>query len=114
MGITYTLELWLFSEILKTFCYILSSFSLEIVKNFSNMNLNVMISYCRETTLGGSMNSVSDLIRYVGWLSTIAMRLENNSTFLLHFILDFYEKVVHIPFSLFRFCDGYPLYCSIL
>ncbi|KAI5239756.1 Centromere Protein I [Manis pentadactyla] len=49
-----------------------------------------------ETTLGGSMNSVSDLIRYVGWLSTIAMRLENNSTFLLHFILDFYEKVCDI------------------
>ncbi|TEA25127.1 hypothetical protein DBR06_SOUSAS34710013 [Sousa chinensis] len=47
-----------------------------------------------ETTLGGSMNSVSKLIHYVGWLSTTAMRLENNSTFLLHFILDFYEKVV--------------------
>ncbi|XP_004685702.2 PREDICTED: centromere protein I [Condylura cristata] len=49
-----------------------------------------------ETTLGGSMNSVSELIHYVGWLSTIAMRLENNSTFLLHFILDFYEKVCDI------------------
>ncbi|KAL4695111.1 hypothetical protein H8959_000206, partial [Pygathrix nigripes] len=47
-----------------------------------------------ETTLGGSMNSVSKLIHYVGWLSTTAMRLESNSTFLLHFILDFYEKVV--------------------
>ncbi|KAG8511186.1 Centromere protein I [Galemys pyrenaicus] len=49
-----------------------------------------------ETTLGGSMNSVSELINYVGWLSTIAMRLESNSTFLLHFILDFYEKVCDI------------------
>nr|XP_044996302.1 centromere protein I [Jaculus jaculus] len=49
-----------------------------------------------ETTLGGSMNSVSNLIQYVGWLSTIAMRLERNSTFLLHFILDFYEKVCDI------------------
>ncbi|TKC36949.1 hypothetical protein EI555_004970 [Monodon monoceros] len=49
-----------------------------------------------ETTLGGSMNSVSKLIHYVGWLSTTAMRLENNSTFLLHFILDFYEKVCDI------------------
>lgn len=61
------------------------------------MDLNVMISYFRETTLGGSMNSVSELIHYVGQLSITAMRLENNSTFLLHFILDFYEKVVHIP-----------------
>ncbi|KAB1252601.1 Centromere protein I, partial [Camelus dromedarius] len=53
-----------------------------------------------ETTLGGSMNSVSELIHYVGWLSTTAMRLESNSTFLLHFILDFYEKV----------CDTYINY----
>nr|XP_008505035.1 PREDICTED: centromere protein I [Equus przewalskii] len=55
-----------------------------------------------ETTLGGSMNSVSELIRYVGWLSTTAMRLESNSTFLLHFILDFYEKVcdVYISYNL--------------
>uniref|UniRef100_A0A2K5QIF9 Centromere protein I n=1 Tax=Cebus imitator TaxID=2715852 RepID=A0A2K5QIF9_CEBIM len=49
-----------------------------------------------ETTLGGSMNSVSKLIHYVGCLSTTAMRLESNSTFLLHFILDFYEKVCDI------------------
>uniref|UniRef100_A0A8I3NS71 Centromere protein I n=1 Tax=Canis lupus familiaris TaxID=9615 RepID=A0A8I3NS71_CANLF len=49
-----------------------------------------------ETTLGGSMNSVSELIHYVGWLSTTALRLESNSTFLLHFILDFYEKVCDI------------------
>ncbi|KAK2083593.1 hypothetical protein P7K49_038829 [Saguinus oedipus] len=49
-----------------------------------------------ETTLGGSMNSVSKLIHYVGYLSTTAMRLESNSTFLLHFILDFYEKVCDI------------------
>lgn len=67
------------------------------MKTFANMDLNVMISYFRETTLGGSMNSVSELIHYVGQLSITAMRLENNSTFLLHFILDFYEKVVHIP-----------------
>nr|XP_020007844.1 centromere protein I [Castor canadensis] len=49
-----------------------------------------------DTTLGGSMSSVSKLIDYVGWLSTTAMRLESNSTFLLHFILDFYEKVCDI------------------
>lgn len=49
-----------------------------------------------ETTLGGSMNSVSQLIEYIGWLSVIAVRLESNSTLLLHFILDFYEKVCDI------------------
>ncbi|XP_008590204.1 PREDICTED: centromere protein I [Galeopterus variegatus] len=55
-----------------------------------------------ETTLGESMNSVSKLIHYVGWLSTAAVRLESNSTFLLHFILDFYEKVcdIHINYDL--------------
>ncbi|XP_050998453.1 centromere protein I [Acomys russatus] len=52
-----------------------------------------------ETTLGGSMNSVLQLIEYVSWLSVIAMRLESNSTLLLHFILDFYEKVCDIYIS---------------
>ncbi|XP_037054831.1 centromere protein I isoform X2 [Peromyscus leucopus] len=49
-----------------------------------------------ETTLGGSMDSVAQLIDYVGWLSMVAVRLESNSTLLLHFILDFYEKVCDI------------------
>ncbi|XP_054428238.1 centromere protein I [Pteronotus mesoamericanus] len=49
-----------------------------------------------ETTFSGSMKSVFELIHYVGWLSTNAMRLESNSTFLLHFVLDFYEKVCDI------------------
>ncbi|XP_020819083.1 centromere protein I isoform X2 [Phascolarctos cinereus] len=40
-----------------------------------------------------ALNSVSELIYYVGWLSTIALRLEKNSSFLLHFILDFFEMV---------------------
>ncbi|XP_045673631.1 centromere protein I [Phyllostomus hastatus] len=49
-----------------------------------------------ETTFSGSMKSVFELIHYVGWLSTNALRLESNSTFLLHFVLDFYEKVCDI------------------
>ncbi|XP_024434517.2 centromere protein I isoform X2 [Desmodus rotundus] len=49
-----------------------------------------------ETTFCGSMKSVFELIHYVGWLSTNALRLESNSTFLLHFVLDFYEKVCDI------------------
>ncbi|XP_070946240.1 centromere protein I-like isoform X1 [Macaca nemestrina] len=50
--------------------------------------------------LGGSMSSVSKLLHYVGWLSTTAVHVESNRTFLLHFILDFYEKV----------CDTYVHY----
>ncbi|XP_057615963.1 centromere protein I [Chionomys nivalis] len=49
-----------------------------------------------ETTLGESMTSLAQLIEYVGWLSLMALRLENNSTLLLHFILDFFEKVCDI------------------
>ncbi|CAK6450395.1 unnamed protein product [Pipistrellus nathusii] len=49
-----------------------------------------------ETTFSGSMQSVSELINYVGWLSINGLRLESNSTFLLHFVLDFYEKVCDI------------------
>ncbi|XP_072482513.1 centromere protein I [Notamacropus eugenii] len=40
-----------------------------------------------------ALNSLSELISYVGWLSTIALRLESNSNFLLHFILNFFEVV---------------------
>nr|XP_060612349.1 centromere protein I [Anolis sagrei ordinatus]XP_060612350.1 centromere protein I [Anolis sagrei ordinatus] len=52
------------------------------------------------TTLSGVVSSVEETIHFVGWLSTIALRLENNSAFLMHFILDFYEIV----------CDVYQKY----
>ncbi|NXL54425.1 CENPI protein, partial [Podilymbus podiceps] len=52
------------------------------------------------TTLSGLVNTVAELIHFVGWLSTVALRLENNPTFLLYFILDFYETV----------CDMYLRY----
>ncbi|KFQ30479.1 Centromere protein I, partial [Mesitornis unicolor] len=52
------------------------------------------------TTLSGLVNVVAELIRFVGWISTVALRLEKNSTFLLYFILDFYETV----------CDMYLKY----
>nr|XP_008271350.2 centromere protein I [Oryctolagus cuniculus]XP_008271351.2 centromere protein I [Oryctolagus cuniculus]XP_008271353.2 centromere protein I [Oryctolagus cuniculus]XP_017205491.2 centromere protein I [Oryctolagus cuniculus]XP_051683424.1 centromere protein I [Oryctolagus cuniculus]XP_051683425.1 centromere protein I [Oryctolagus cuniculus] len=53
-----------------------------------------------DTSLCESMNSVFKLVHYVGWLSTIGMRLERNSTFLMHFILDFFETA----------CDIYLIY----
>ncbi|NWU50114.1 CENPI protein, partial [Dromas ardeola] len=52
------------------------------------------------TTLSGLVNMVAELIHFVGWISTVALRLENNHTFLLYFILDFYETV----------CDMYLRY----
>ncbi|KAH0631005.1 hypothetical protein JD844_004467 [Phrynosoma platyrhinos] len=61
----------------------------------TELNTNVL-----NTTLSGVVSSVADLIHFVGWLSTIALRLENNSAFLMHFILDFYEIV----------CDVYQKY----
>lgn len=55
------------------------------------------------------MQSVFELIHYVGWLSTNALRLESNSTFLLHFVLDFYEKVVTSYLPYLDFYDGFLL-----
>ncbi|NXI35254.1 CENPI protein, partial [Galbula dea] len=52
------------------------------------------------TTLSGLVNTVAELINFVGWISTVALRLEKKSTFLLYFILNFYEAV----------CDMYLRY----
>ncbi|XP_071462986.1 centromere protein I isoform X1 [Marmota flaviventris] len=81
-------------------CSVLQSLK-ELLQNWLlwlsvDICMKPLTSSLLETTLGGSMDSVSKLIDYVGWLSTTAMRLESNSTFLLHFILDFYEKVCDI------------------
>ncbi|XP_032245948.1 centromere protein I isoform X2 [Phoca vitulina] len=81
-------------------CSVLQSLK-ELLQNWllwlsADVHMKPVMNSPLETTLGGSMNSVSELIQYVGQLSTTAMRLENNSTFLLHFILDFYEKVCDI------------------
>ncbi|KAF7244814.1 Centromere protein I [Varanus komodoensis] len=48
------------------------------------------------TTFSGLVNSVAEFIHFVGWLSTLALRLEKNSAFLMHFILDFYEIVCDV------------------
>ncbi|XP_074863962.1 centromere protein I [Carettochelys insculpta] len=55
-----------------------------------------------DTTLSGLVNSVAELIHFVGWISSVALRLENNATFLLYFILDFYETVcdVYLKYNL--------------
>ncbi|EHB08461.1 Centromere protein I [Heterocephalus glaber] len=78
-------------------CSVLQSLK-ELLQNWLlwlsvDSHMKPMMGSPLETTLDESMNSVSKLIHYVGRLSTTAMRLESNSTFLLYFILDFYEKM---------------------
>ncbi|KAM9538140.1 centromere protein I isoform 1-T2 [Guaruba guarouba] len=48
------------------------------------------------TTFSGLVNTVAELIHFVGMISTVALRLESNHTFLLYFILEFYETVCDI------------------
>ncbi|XP_065545641.1 centromere protein I isoform X2 [Lathamus discolor] len=48
------------------------------------------------TTFSGLVNMVAELIHFVGMISTVALHLESNHTFLLYFILDFYETVCDI------------------
>ncbi|XP_047700666.1 centromere protein I isoform X3 [Prionailurus viverrinus] len=81
-------------------CSVLQSLK-ELLQNWllwlsTDIHMKPVMDSPLDTTLGGSVNTVSELIDYIGWLSTTAMRLESNNTFLLHFILDFYEKVCDI------------------
>ncbi|XP_052591529.1 centromere protein I [Peromyscus californicus insignis] len=81
-------------------CSVLQSLK-ELLQNWllwlsTDAHVQLVTNSPLETTLGGAMDSVSQLIDYVGWLATVAVRLESNSTLLLHFILDFYEKVCDI------------------
>uniref|UniRef100_A0A8C5TS11 Centromere protein I n=1 Tax=Malurus cyaneus samueli TaxID=2593467 RepID=A0A8C5TS11_9PASS len=74
----------------------------QLLQNWLNCNVIQMDSEFSSlnTTLSGLVNVVAELVHFVGRISTIALRLENNSTFLLYFILDFYETV----------CDMYLKY----
>ncbi|XP_059715359.1 centromere protein I isoform X2 [Haemorhous mexicanus] len=82
-------------------CSVLESLK-ELLQNWLNCNMIQMdleIS-SGNTTLSGLVNVVAELVHFVGGISTVALRLENNSTFLLYFILDFYGTV----------CDMYLKY----
>ncbi|XP_008936516.1 PREDICTED: centromere protein I [Merops nubicus] len=86
-------------------CSVLESLK-ELLQNWLNWNVIHMDpesdsqDHPLNTTFSGVVNVVADLIRFVGRISTVALRLEKNSTFLLHFILNFYETV----------CDMYLRY----
>ncbi|XP_021390192.2 centromere protein I [Lonchura striata] len=82
-------------------CSVLESLK-ELLQNWLNCNaIQVDLeSSSLNTTLSGLVNGVAELVRFVGWISTVGLRLENNSTLLLYFTLDFYETV----------CDMYLKY----
>ncbi|XP_037979109.1 centromere protein I isoform X3 [Motacilla alba alba] len=78
-------------------CSVLESLK-ELLQNWLNCNVIQMDleTTSVNTTLSGLVNVVAELVHYVGWISTVALRLENNSTLLLYFILDFYGTVCDI------------------
>ncbi|XP_074003823.1 centromere protein I [Numenius arquata] len=86
-------------------CSVLESLK-ELLQNWLNWHVIHSDSeadsqaHSLNTTLSGLVNTVAELIHFVGWISTVALHLENNHTFLLYFILDFYETV----------CDMYLRY----
>ncbi|XP_009647365.1 centromere protein I [Egretta garzetta] len=86
-------------------CSVLESLK-ELLQNWLNWHVIHLDSesdaqvHSLNTTLSGLVNVVAELIHFVGWISTVALRLENSPTFLLYFILDFYETV----------CDMYLRY----
>ncbi|XP_015482322.1 centromere protein I isoform X1 [Parus major] len=82
-------------------CSVLESLK-QLLQNWLNCNvIQVDLEFSSlNTTLSGLVNVVAELVHFVGWISTVALRLENNSTFLMYFILDFYETV----------CDMYLKY----
>ncbi|XP_044538769.1 centromere protein I [Gracilinanus agilis] len=59
------------------------------------VNVKTMMSTSSDITLK-VVDSVNELVSFVGWLSTNALRLEENNSFMFHFILDFFETVSDI------------------
>ncbi|NXV33897.1 CENPI protein, partial [Rissa tridactyla] len=82
-------------------CSVIESLK-ELLQNWLNWHVIHLDSesdsqvHSLNTTLSGLVNTVAELIHFVGRISTVALRLENNHLFLLYFILDFYETVCDI------------------
>ncbi|NXI54599.1 CENPI protein, partial [Chloroceryle aenea] len=82
-------------------CSVLESLK-ELLQNWLNWHVIHLDSepdshvHSLNTTLSGLVNVVAELIHFVGRISNVALCLENNSTFLLYFILNFYETVCDI------------------
>ncbi|KFP29515.1 Centromere protein I, partial [Colius striatus] len=86
-------------------CSVLESLK-ELLQNWLNWHVVHLGSdsetqvHPLNTTLSRLVTGITELIHFVGRISTFALSLENNSSFLLYFILDFYETV----------CDVYEKY----
>lgn len=82
-------------------CSVLESLK-ELLQNWLNWHVVQLDSESDSqfsslnTTLSGLVNGVAELINFVGRISTAALHLEKSHTFLLYFILDFYETVCDI------------------
>uniref|UniRef100_A0A669Q7V2 Centromere protein I n=1 Tax=Phasianus colchicus TaxID=9054 RepID=A0A669Q7V2_PHACC len=82
-------------------CSVLESLK-ELLQNWLNWHVVQLDSESDSqlsslnTTLSGLVSGVAELINFVGRISTAALHLEKSHTFLLHFILDFYETVCDI------------------
>ncbi|XP_007669732.2 centromere protein I [Ornithorhynchus anatinus] len=95
----FTSSIYFKCSILQTLRELLQNW---LLSHATDMDEEPIINSPLNTTLAGLVNSVAELIHFVGWMSTNAVRLENNSTFLMHFILNFYETVcdIHLNYNL--------------
>ncbi|KFP86906.1 Centromere protein I, partial [Apaloderma vittatum] len=88
-------------------CSVLESLR-ELLQNWLNWHMVYLDSesdsqgHSSNTTLSGLVDAVAELIHFVGGISTVALQLEDNATFLLYFILNFYETVcdVYLKYNL--------------
>ncbi|XP_016153800.1 PREDICTED: centromere protein I [Ficedula albicollis] len=82
-------------------CSVIESLK-ELLQNWLNESQMHLELSSLNTPLSGQVKTVAELIFFVGRISTVALRLENNSSFLLYFILDFYGTVcdVYLKYNL--------------
>ncbi|NWS43489.1 CENPI protein, partial [Probosciger aterrimus] len=99
------LALLFFTSSLYFKCSVLESLK-RLLQNWLNWQMVHLDSaadfqtHSLNTTFSGLVNTVAELIHFVGMISTASLCLESNHTFLLYFILEFYETV----------CDMYLKY----
>uniref|UniRef100_A0A8C7E3X2 Centromere protein I n=1 Tax=Naja naja TaxID=35670 RepID=A0A8C7E3X2_NAJNA len=82
-------------------CSVLESLR-ELLLNWLNWHFLQADMTSENTSISSLVNSITELIQFVGQLSTIALHLENNSAFLMHFVLDFYEIVCNDMFQKYK------------
>uniref|UniRef100_A0A8B9GKD6 Centromere protein I n=1 Tax=Amazona collaria TaxID=241587 RepID=A0A8B9GKD6_9PSIT len=108
-GFSFEMKSYLYDPLAQLFftsslyfkCSVLESLK-RLLQNWLNWQMVHLDSatdsqtHSLNTTFSGLVNTVAELIHFVGMISTVALRLESNHTFLLYFILEFYETVCDI------------------